>query len=157
MTSAKPTDIKSYLESLPEEKRKLMDQFRKVIRKHLPKGFEEVFNYGMIGYVVPHKLYPAGYHCNPSQPLPFISLSANKSGYSFHHMGLYADTDLLRWFEESYAREASGKLDMGKGCVRFKKPEFIPFDLLGKLVAKMSVKEWVALYERKFKGLRVSR
>lgn len=155
MSTTKPTDIKSYLESLPEEKRKVIEQLRKVINKHLPKGFEEAFCYGMIGYVVPHKLYPAGYHCNPAQPLPFISLSATKTAYSLHHMGLYADAGLLKWFEEAYAKEVSGKLDMGKGCVRFKKPELIPFDLLGKLVGKMSVKEWVAMYEGKFKGGKV--
>jgi hypothetical protein len=152
MASVKPNDIQSYLDSLPEDNRKVIEQFRKVVKKNLPKGFEEVFNYGMIGYVVPHKLYPAGYHCNPSQPLPFISIAATKTAYSFHHMGLYADADLLKWFEEAYPVHATGKLDMGKGCVRFKKPELIPFDLLGKLVTKMSAKEWIALYESKFRG-----
>lgn len=125
-------------------------QLRSTIQKNIPKGFEETISYGMISYCVPHSIYPKGYHCNPKQALPFISIAAQKNFIAVYHMGLYADKDLLEWFLEEWKKKNTKKLDMGKSCLRFKKQEDIPHELLGKLFAKMSVKEWINLYEKSF-------
>jgi hypothetical protein len=122
--------------------------------KNLPKGFTEEMNYGMPGYVVPHRIYPAGYHCDPKLPLPFMSLASHKNSINFYHMGIYAKPDLLAWFTDAYPKHVKGKLDMGKSCLRFKKPEEIPFSLIGELVKKMSVKAWIDCYESVFKDSR---
>lgn len=105
----------------------------------------------MIGYVVPHTLYPSGYHCKPSEPLPFASLASQKASINFYHMGIYAKPELLEWFVTQYPKHSSQKLDMGKSCIRFKKPEHIPYDLIGELMTKMSVEEWINLYESNLK------
>lgn len=136
-----------YFTTLPEDRRDAMSQLRKVIKKNLPKGFQEVMNYGMPGYVVPHKIYPAGYHCDPKLPLPFLGLASQKNSINFYHMGIYADPKLLKWFTTEFPKHSKKKLDMGKSCVRFKKPEDIPYDLIGELVAKMSPQDWIKLYE----------
>jgi hypothetical protein len=132
-----------------------MRALRKTIRKHLPKGFTEQINYGMPSWVIPHKTYPAGYHCDPALPLPFLSIASQKNFIAVYHLGIYAAPKLLAWFEAEYAKRASeaglGKLDMGKSCIRFKRPDKIPFDLLGELFSKMSPAEWIALYERALK------
>lgn len=138
----------AYLKGLPAEKREALSGLRAVIRKNLPKGFEETISYGMIGYVVPHKLYPGGYHCDPKLPLPFMSIAAQKNFFAFYHMGLYADKELMQWFTNEFRKHSEGKLDMGKSCVRFKKGEDIPLKLIGQLVKKMSVKKWVKTYEK---------
>lgn len=104
-------------------------------------------SYGMIGYVVPHSVYPAGYHCDPKLPLPFINLASQKNFIALYHMGLYADAELLEWFTAEYPRHSSTKLDMGKSCIRFKKPEAIPYALIGQLAKKMSTDDWIRLYE----------
>ncbi len=140
-----------YFATLPEDRRDAMAQLRKVIKKNLPKGFQEVMNYGMPGYVVPHKNYPSGYHCDPKLPLPFLGLASQKNSINFYHMGIYADPKLLKWFTTEFPKHSKKKLDMGKSCVRFKKPEDIPFDLLGELVSKMSPQDWIALYEKNLK------
>jgi uncharacterized protein YdhG (YjbR/CyaY superfamily) len=140
-----------YFATLPEDRRDAMAQLRKVIKKNLPKGFQEVMNYGMPGYVVPHKIYPSGYHCDPKLPLPFLGLASQKNSINFYHMGIYADPKLLKWFTTEFPKHSKKKLDMGKSCVRFKKPEDIPFDLLGELVSKMSPQDWIALYEKNLK------
>lgn len=142
--------VENYIASLDEEKRNAIIQLRNSIKKNLPKGFEETISYGMISYCVPHSIYPKGYHCNPKQALPFISIAAQKNFISVYHMGLYADKDLLEWFLKEWKKKNTKKLDMGKSCLRFKKPEDIPHELLGKLFAKMSVKEWINLYEKSF-------
>ncbi|MCB0790048.1 MAG: DUF1801 domain-containing protein, partial [Flavobacteriales bacterium] len=129
----------------------VMKELRATIKKNLPKGFEETMSYGMIGYVVPHKLYPAGYHCDPKLPLPFMSIASQKNFVAVYHMGLYADKELMDWFVEEYPNHVTTKLDMGKSCIRFKKPERIPMELIGELCTKMSVTDWVALYERSIK------
>jgi hypothetical protein len=134
--------------SNPEE---YISQLRRVILQHLPKGFEETMSYGMIGYVVPHSLYPAGYHCDPKLPLPFMSIASQKSHIGFYHMGLYADEQLLQWFLDEFPKHSSRKLDMGKSCLRFKNPEHIPYVLLGELVMKMEAEDWIALYEKNYK------
>ena len=148
---SKAATVAEYLETLPEEKREAMKQLRDAILKHLPKGFEERMSYGMITYVVPHSLYPNGYHCDPKQALPFLSIAAQKNFIAVYHMGIYGDPKLLEWFQKAYAAQCKNKLDMGKSCIRFKKPEQIPFSLMGELAAKMTPQEWVALYERNLK------
>jgi len=105
----------------------------------------------MLGYVVPHSVYPDGYHCDPKQPLPFMGLASQKNFISFYHMGLYADKKLMDWFTKEYPKHAKSKLDMGKSCIRFKKMDDIPFKLIGELVKKMSAKDWISLYEKNLK------
>ena len=117
----------------------------------MPKGFEETMSYGMIGYVVPHSLYPSGYHCNPKLPLPFISIASQKNFVALYHMGLYADAALMEYFKAGYAASDAGKLDMGKSCIRFKKLDRIPYELLGELCEKMSVADWIQTYESALK------
>lgn len=148
-SSAKTVD--EYLKSLPDERRKALTELRKVILKNLPKGFSEVMNYGMMGYVVPHSIYPDGYHCDPKLPLPFMGIASQKNAISFYHMGLYADPKLLDWFTKEYPKQCKSKLDMGKSCVRFKKIEDIPHALIGALVAKMNADQWIKLYEKNLK------
>ncbi len=139
---------KEYLEELPADRKAAMTELRNVVLKNLPKGFSEQMSYGMLGYVVPHSLYPAGYHCDPKLPLPFLSIASQKNFIAVYHMGLYADKKLLDWFMKEYPKYSDRKVDMGKSCLRFKKPEDIPFKLIGELVKKMSPKEWSALYEK---------
>ncbi len=148
---SKAVTVKQYVVELPAERQQAITKLRKTIGKNLPKGFTEEMGYGMIGYVVPHSIYPPGYHCDPKLPLPFLSLASQKNFIALYHMGMYADTDLLKWFTDEYAKAGIGKLDMGKSCVRFKKPENIPYKLIGELCTKMTVKEWITLYEKKFK------
>ncbi len=135
-----------YLASLPAERKVVMIKLREIILKNLPKGFSEEMNMGMLGYVVPHTIFPAGYHCDPKQPLPFVNLASQKNFIALYHMGIYADKQLLDWFVTEYGKVCKTKLDMGKSCIRFKKMDQIPFELIGKLVSKVSVDEWVALY-----------
>ncbi|HLP18677.1 MAG TPA: DUF1801 domain-containing protein [Chitinophagales bacterium] len=148
-TALTPED---YLESLPEERKAAITELRKVILKNLPKGFKETMSYGALGYVVPHSLYPGGYHCDPKLPLPFLSIASQKNFIAVYHMGIYADPKLLNWFTDEYAKAVTNKLDMGKSCIRFKKPDQIPFKLIGELAAKMSPEDWIALYEKNLKG-----
>ena len=145
------TTIADYLKEIPAERLPYFNELRAAILKNLPRGFEEVMSYGMIGYVVPHSLYPDGYHCTPSLPLPFMALASQKNSINLHHMGLYANADLLDWFTAEYPNYSKAKLDMGKGCIRFKKPQEIPFELIGKLVKKISVQQWINTYEAAFK------
>lgn len=140
------TTVDEYIAYLPEERKSAVTKLRKTIKANLPKGFEEVMNYGMIGFVVPHSIYPSGYHCNPKLPLPFINIDSQKNYIALHHMGVYASTDLLDWFVGEYEKVPS-KLDMGKGCIRFKKPEEIPFELIGELAKKVTVQQWIDMIE----------
>lgn len=142
----------AYISNLPEDRKSAISSLRKTILKNLPKGFEEVMNYGMIGYVVPHSIYPEGYHCSPELPLPFINIASQKNFVAFYHSGIYADKTLYDWFVSEYSKQETTKLDMGKSCVRFKKVAHIPYDLLGKLCSKMTVDQWIALYERNIKS-----
>ena len=139
-----------YINSLPEERKIYIEKLRSVIQKNLPKGFEEGMNYGMMGYYVPHAIYPKGYHCKPSDPLPFMGFASQKNTINFYHMGIYANKDLYDWFVAEYPKYSTRKLDMGKSCIRFKKFEEIPFDLIGELVTKISVEDWIATYESAF-------
>ncbi|MEO6547459.1 MAG: DUF1801 domain-containing protein [Ferruginibacter sp.] len=140
-----------YVKSLPFERQEAVTKLRKEVLKNLPKGFKEEMNYGMIGYVLPHSLYPKGYHCNPQLPLPFISIASQKNFIAIYHMGMYADKNLYDWFIQEYVKNTTSKPDMGKSCMRFKKMETIPYALIGELGGKMSVKDWIALYEETFK------
>ncbi|NQU35483.1 MAG: DUF1801 domain-containing protein [Bacteroidetes bacterium] len=140
-----------YISKLPEDRKKAITKLRNEIKSNLPDGFEETMNYGMIGYVVPHSIYPKGYHCDPKQPLPFINIASQKNHIAVYHMGVYADKKLLDWFISEYAKQSKVKLDMGKSCIRFKKPEHITYDLIGKLASKMTSKEWIDNYEAAFK------
>lgn len=148
---SKATTVESYLNDLSEERKDVINQLRKVILKNLPKGFAEGMGYGMIGYFVPHSIYPNGYHCDPKQPLPFLSMASQKNFIALYHMGIYMNPTLMDWFTAEYAKRVKGKLDMGKSCIRFKKLDAIPFDLIGELVSKMSVDEWIACYEKALK------
>jgi len=139
-----------YIESLPEDRKEAILQIREAIFKNLPKGFEEIMNYGMLGYVVPHSIYPKGYHCDPKLPLPFMGLASQKNNISFYHMGIYADKELLDWFVSEYPKHVKSKLDMGKSCIRFKKMNEIPHTLIGELVGKLSPEKWIELYESSF-------
>jgi uncharacterized protein YdhG (YjbR/CyaY superfamily) len=136
-----------YIQALPDDRRAVIEQLRAVILENIPDGFQEGMGYGMIGYVVPHRLYPAGYHCDPKLPLPFVSIAAQKNFYALYHMGIYAQPELLTWFVDEYPKHSAAKLDMGKSCIRFKKPEHIPYALIGQLMQKMTVEEWVSIYE----------
>lgn len=149
---SKATSVVQYMEELPEERKEVMTQLRNTVIENLPAGFSEVMNYGMIGYVVPHEEYPAGYHCNPKQPLPFMNVASQKNFIAFYHMGIYANPDLMDWFVAEYPKHASNKLDMGKSCIRFKNIKKIPFELLGQLVAKMTMQNWIELYEKNVKS-----
>ncbi len=141
-----------YIKNLPEDRKRAISSLRKTIRAKLPKGFEEVMSYGMIGYVVPHSLYPGGYHCSPELPLPFINIASQKNFVALYHSGIYADKSLHDWFVSEYPKHVKTKLDMGKSCIRFKKVELIPYELLGDLCTKMTVDQWIELYERNIKS-----
>ncbi|WP_066223326.1 DUF1801 domain-containing protein [Formosa haliotis] len=140
-----------YISQLPENRKEPVKALRQVILQHIPEGFQETMNYGMIGYVVPHKLYPNGYHCDPKLPLPFINIASQKNFIALYHMGIYADEALLQWFKTEYPKHSKYKLDMGKSCIRFKKPEDIPFELIGQLVSKIKVNQWIDTYEKTIK------
>jgi uncharacterized protein YdhG (YjbR/CyaY superfamily) len=148
---SKATTVDAYIAELPEGRQQAINALRKVIKKNIPKGFAEGIGYGMIGWSVPHKLYPDGYHCDPKQELPFFSIASQKNSINIYHMGVYADPKLLKWFVDAHAKASTKKLDMGKSCVRYKKQEDIPLDLIGELVGKITVNDWIKLYERVFR------
>lgn len=135
------------MDNIPEDRREAFNQLREAIITNLPEGFEECINYGMIGYVVPHAIYPNGYHCDPKLPLPFMNIASQKNFIAFYHMGIYGNADLMNWFVHEFHNYSKAKLDMGKSCVRFKKMNDIPFELIGNLVKRMSVADWVNQYE----------
>lgn len=147
---SKATNVKDYLKEVPEERAPYFSKLRDTIVKNIPKGFEECMQYGMIGYVVPHSIFPDGYHCDPKIPLPFVSIASQKNFIALHHMGIYANPKLLEWFVAEYPKHCKTKLDMGKGCIRFKKADQIPFDLVAELIQKINVKDWIKLYQDSF-------
>jgi len=150
MTSGAKTPAE-YIKELPADRKEAIAKLRDVVLKNLPDGFKEQMGYGMLGYVIPHTIYPPGYHCDPKLPLPFAGLASQKNFIAFYHMGIYAMPDLLKWFVAEYPKHSSAKLDMGKSCVRFKKPEHIPYKLIGELMKKVSVEKWVEGYEKNMK------
>jgi len=141
------TTPEEYIAGLPAERKKPFEEIRKTIKKNLPKGFKECIAYGMIGYVVPLSVYPEGYHCNPSLPLGFMSLGSQKNFIVLHHLGIYGDQKLSSWFVDEYNKAGMGKVDMGKGCIRFKNMEKIPYKLIGDLCKKVTMEEWIKRYE----------
>lgn len=143
--------VAEYIEQLPAERKNAVARLKQVIADNLPEGFEETMGYGMIAFVVPHDRYPDGYHCHPKLPLPFINLAAQKNFIALYHMGLYANPELLKWFTEAYPKHCKRKLDMGKSCIRFKKADDIPYELMAELSQKMSVADWIEIYERNYK------
>ena len=146
--------IEEYLSKIPEERKPAMNKLWETIKKNIPEGFTEELNYGLPGFVVPHSLYPDGYHCDPKQPLPFINIASQKNFIAFYHMGVYSNPDLLKWFTENYPKHSQTKLDMGKSCIRFKKIDQIPFELIGELASKITVGDWINIYESEIKNSR---
>lgn len=144
---SKEISVDKYIESLPRERQDVIRKLRSTIVKNLPKGFEECMNYGMIGYVVPHSLYPKGYHVDPKTPLPFMALASQKNFVALYHMAVYSDPKLLKWFTDSYAKACRRKLDMGKSCIRMKKMDDIPYELIGELSGRLTPKQWIDIYE----------
>lgn len=143
--------VAEYLDNLDETRREVIERLRSVVAANIPEGFVECFDYSMPGYSVPHTIYPAGYHCDPKIPLPFLGYASQKQHVGFYHMGIYADPELLDWFTTNYPMHSKRKLDMGKSCIRFKKMDDIPYDLIGELCRKMTVEDWIKLYETKLK------
>jgi hypothetical protein len=139
-----------YLAELPEDRKVAIQKLREVALKNLPTGFKEVISYGMLGYVVPHEIYPKGYHCTPKLPLPFLNVASQKNSINIYHMAIYADANLYNWFVEEYPKHSAAKLDMGKGCIRFKKIDAIPFELIGELLSKITPQQWIEMYENAF-------
>lgn len=139
-----------YVDSLPNERKLAVEKLRKIIKLNLPEGFQEEMSYGMLGYVVPHSIYPKGYHCKPNLPLPCMNIASQKNFIALYHMGIYANPELLNWFIAEYSKRIKTKIDMGKSCIRFKKMEDIPYELIGELVSKMTVLEWISIYENNF-------
>jgi uncharacterized protein YdhG (YjbR/CyaY superfamily) len=140
-----------YIDQLPPERQEVISKLRKIVLKNLPEGFEEQMSYGMLGYVVPHSLYSEGYHCSPELPLPFINIGSQKNFVAIYHSGIYADPKLYDWFVGEYPKYVKTKLDMGKSCIRLKKMETIPYNLIAELCTKMTAKEWIVLYEKNVK------
>ena len=147
----KATSPEDYIAQIPEERQEAAKKLRKVINSSLPKGFEEGIQYGMIGYYVPHSIYPDGYHCTPEEPLPFMCFASQKNSINLYHSGIYAVPEIHDWFVKEYPKHCSRKLDMGKSCVRFKKIDEIPFELIGELCTKMTVQDWIDVYESNIK------
>ena len=140
-----------YIAQVPENRKQAMALLRASVKEHLPAGFAETMQYGMIGYVVPHSIYPAGYHVTPKEPLPFMGIASQKNHVALYHMGLYAFPEVLNWFTAEYPKHVSTKLDMGKGCIRFKNVNTIPYGLIAELSGKISLEDYIAGYERSVK------
>lgn len=144
---SKAKDIETYLKEVPSERQEAFSKLRDTILENLPQGFEECMSYGMIGYVVPKRTYPNGYHVNPDLPLPFLNIASQKNFIAFYHSGIYAIPELYDWFVKEYPKHSKYKLDMGKSCVRFKRMDAIPYELLAELLQKITIKKWVQTYE----------
>ena len=143
----KANSPEDYISQVPEERQETLKKLRKIINQNLPKGFEEGMQYGMIGYYVPYSKYPDGYHCNPKEPLPFLSFASQKNSVNLYHSGIYAVPEIHDWFVAEYPKHCKHKLDMGKSCIRFKKMEDIPFELIAELCKKIAVDKWIEIYE----------
>ena len=147
----KARTIAEYVKQIPEDRQQVFEKLSSILRETLPPGFEECLSYGMPAFSVPHSLYPKGYHVSPKVALPFISIASQKNFIAFYHMGLYATPELNSWWQEEYPKYSKRKLDMGKSCVRFKKMDDIPFELIQELAQKVSPEEWIATYEKQLK------
>ncbi|TXE12804.1 DUF1801 domain-containing protein [Seonamhaeicola algicola] len=140
-----------YINQVPKERQAALKKLRQVINDNLPEGFKEGMQYKMIGYFVPHTIYPNGYHCNPKEPLPFMSFASQKHTINLYHSGIYAKKELYNWFVAEYAKHSKHKLDIGKSCIRFKYIDDIPFELIAALTKKITCKEWIEIYESAIK------
>ena len=140
-----------YINQLPEDRKPVIEKIRTVIKKNLPEGFEEGINYNMLGYYVPHSIYPDGYHCDPKLPLPFMNLASQKNSVNLYHSGIYANPEIHDWFVNEYPKHSNRKLDMGKSCIRFKKMDDIPYELIAELCTKITVEDWINTYETNVK------
>ncbi len=149
---SKANTPEEYLAELPEERRIVVQKLREVVLQNLPKGFKEVISYGMLGYVVPHEIYPDGYHCTPKLPLPFFNIASQKNSVNIYNLVIYTNKDIHDWFVSEYPKHSKYKLDMGKGCIRFKKLDAIPYELIGELLSKVSVEQWIEMYENTIKN-----
>jgi hypothetical protein len=138
--------VDQYLAELPPDRRAIIAQVRDVIRKNIDPGFEEGMQYGMIGYYVPHRTYPVGYHCDPKQPLPFACLASQKNYCSLYAMSLYADGQDYERFMSEWQKTGK-KLDMGKSCIRFKAVEDLALDVIAAALRRITVPKWIAVYE----------
>ncbi|WP_111709224.1 DUF1801 domain-containing protein [Lutibacter citreus] len=147
----KANNPKAYITQIPEDRISFFKKLRQTILNNIPEGFEEQMSYGMIGYVVPKSIYPAGYHCDTSLPLPFVNIASQKNFIALYHMGIYANEEILDWFITQYPKHCKRKLDIGKSCIRFKKAEEIPFELIAELMHKITVNDWIKLYEKNIK------
>ena len=145
------SSVEDYISNIPEERQEVFSKLFDTITDNLPKGFEKGVSYGMVGWDVPLKTFPAGYHCTPGAPLPFMGLASQKNFIALYHMGIYAKPELLDWFVAEFPKHSKRKLDMGKSCIRFKKIDEIPFELIAELSQKMTVDEWITIYETQFK------
>lgn len=143
--------VEEYLNNLTDERRRVVGRLRDFIIEALPNGFEEKLVYGMITYVVPKSIYPNGYRANPKQPLPFLSLAAQKNHIAIYHMAIYSQPDLLAWYKAEYSRLDIGRPDLGKSCLRFKNLEKIPYGLIGELCRKVTPEQFVEIYEQALK------
>ena len=152
---SKATTVDQYLKELPAERKEPVTKLRNIILKNLPKGFKEGMGYGMIGYVIPHSMYPAGYHCNPADPVPFMNLASQKNFIAVYNMGVYSNPKLLKWFTDEYEKAGVGKLDMGKSCIRFKNMDKIPYELIGQLASKITPQQWLEFYEKTFDARKI--
>ena len=148
LTDEKMTE---FIEQMPEERQQALNKLRKAVVENLPEGFVENIGNGMLHYSIPLSIYPAGYHCTKNTPLPFASIASQKSFMVLHHMGLYADEVLLKWFQDEYPQYSKYKLNMGKGCIRLKKMAAIPYELIGILMAKMTITDYIQIYEKAIK------
>tara|TARA_B110000495_G_C22908076_1_gene530158 strand:+ start:72 stop:530 length:459 start_codon:yes stop_codon:yes gene_type:complete len=144
--------VQEYLDNIQEERKPAINRLRDIIKDNIPVGFEECINYGMIGYVVPHTIYPDGYHCNTKLPLPFLNIANQKNFVAIYHMGIYANPDLMAWFIKEYPKHCKYKIDIGKSCIRFKKIDHIPYGLIEELVKKMTINDWISIYEENVKS-----
>jgi len=142
--------IEEYLSKLPEDRKIVIEKLRDIINKNIPKGFQETLSYNMIGWVVPHSLYPKGYHCDTKLPLPFMNIASQKNFVAVYHMGIYADKKLFDWFTSEYAKIIPTKIDMGKSCLRLKKMDQIPYQLIGELASIITTDKWIEMYESAF-------
>lgn len=141
-----------YIDQLPSDRKGPVAKLRSVILKNIPKGFEETIGYGMIGFVVPHSIYPDGYHCTPNLPLPFMNIASQKNFIAVYNMGMYSKKEVYDWFITEYPKYSKRKLDMGKSCIRFKYLDDIPYELIGELASKITVDEWISYYESAIKN-----
>lgn len=144
-------DPQDYINSLPQERKAVVAKMRELILENLPKGFKEEIGSGMLAYVVPHSLYPKGYHCNSELPLPFINLGNQKNHIALYHMGIYADQELYEWFTVEFFRITGSKPDIGKSCIRFKMKGAVPYELIGELASKRTPEEWITIYESRIR------